>query len=113
MHELAITQSVFDIVLDQAKQLGAKKVGAVNLTIGEMTGVVGDSVRFYLELLSKDTIVEKAVVNIKSVPAQAKCRECDKQFTLVEFRWMCPDCGGINLEVTGGTELFVESIEVE
>jgi len=40
MHELAITQSMFDLVLAQAKKAGAKKVGKINLVIGEMTGVL-------------------------------------------------------------------------
>ncbi|MBN1368481.1 MAG: hydrogenase maturation nickel metallochaperone HypA [Dehalococcoidales bacterium] len=113
MHELSITQSMFDLVLEQAKQASAQKVVSINLVIGEMTGVVGDSVQFYLELLSKGTIAEEAKLNIKSVPAKAKCQRCSKEFDLPEYEWTCPECKGDGLEITGGTELFLESIEVE
>jgi len=113
MHELAITQSMFDIVLKHAEQAQAKKVTKINLVIGEMTGVVGDCVQFYVGFLSKGTVAEGAAVALTSVPAQAKCRDCGQTFTVKEMEWTCPHCGGASLEITGGRELFVESIEVE
>jgi hydrogenase nickel incorporation protein HypA/HybF len=113
MHELAITQSIFDIVLQKAKQAKTKKVRQINLVIGDMTGVVGDSVQFYVDILSKGTVVAGATVVIISVPAQVKCRTCGKIAELKPFDFTCPYCGGISLEVVGGKELFVESIEVE
>ena len=113
MHELSVTQSLFDIVLEQAKKSGAKKVAGINVVIGAMTGIVGDSVGFYLDFLSKDTIVEGAALNIKIIASRALCRQCGKEFELKEFDWRCPECSGTSLEITGGKELFVESIEVE
>ncbi|MDD5189888.1 MAG: hydrogenase maturation nickel metallochaperone HypA [Dehalococcoidales bacterium] len=113
MHELAITQSLFEIVLEHARQAKAKKVKSVNLVIGEMTGVVGDSVQFYLGILSKDTMAAGLKANIRMAPPQATCRACGKTFIVPEMAWRCPDCGSTELEVNGGKELFVESIEVE
>jgi hydrogenase nickel incorporation protein HypA/HybF len=113
MHELSITQSMFDLVLEQAKKAEAKKVASINLVIGEMTGVVGDSVRFYLDFLCKGTVAEGATLNIKMVPVKATCRTCNKTFELPEYEWTCPDCKEGGLEIIGGTELFLESIEVE
>ncbi len=113
MHELAITQSMFDIVLKQAEQVHAKKVTQINLVIGEMTGVVADSVQFYLNFLTKDTIAEGVVVSIKMVPPKAQCRSCNQTFELKEFDWACPNCKGNIVEIIAGKELFVESIEVD
>jgi len=50
VHELSITQSMLEIVLQQAEKAKAKKVTKINLIIGEMTGVVSDSVQFYLDI---------------------------------------------------------------
>ena len=113
MHELAITQSMFDIVLKQAEQVQAKKVTKINLVIGEMTGVVSESVQFYLDFLTKDTVAEGAVVSIKIVPLKAQCRNCNQTFEVKEFDWTCPDCKGGSVEIIDGKELFVESIEVD
>jgi len=113
MHELAITQSLFDIVLEYAAQAKARRVKSVYLVIGELTGVVSDSVQFYLELLGKDTIAAGMKAEIKMSPARAVCRQCGKEFTVKEMQWQCPGCGSEKLDVTGGKELLVESIEVE
>ena len=113
MHELAITQSMFDIVLKQAEQAKAKKVTKINLVIGELTGVVSDCIQFYMDIISKGTVAEGVIVLVKSVPVTAKCLSCGKTITVKEMEWKCPYCGEISLEVTGGKELFVESIEVD
>ena len=113
MHELAITQEMLDLVLAEADKVGAKEVGKINLVIGEMTGVVEESVQFYFNFLSKDTPAEGANLSFTMVPTTARCRDCDKVFELAEFDWACPNCGGNSLQITAGKELFVESIEVE
>ena len=113
MHELAITQSMFELVMEQAKKAGAKKVGKINLVIGEMTGVVGDCVQFYFNLISQGTLAEGAALSFVMVPPKAQCQRCDKLFELKEFDWTCPGCGGNSLQLVAGKELFVDSIEVE
>jgi len=113
MHELAITQDMLNLVLEQAEKAGAKEVGEINLVIGEMTGVVEDCVQFYFNFLSKGTIAERAALSFTMVPTTARCRVCDKPFELKEFDWACPYCQGNSMEIIAGKELFVESIEVE
>jgi len=113
MHELAITQSMLDIVLEQAEKAGAREVGKINLVIGEMTGVVDECVQFYFDFLSKGTSAEGAALSFTKVPTTARCRGCDKAFELKEFDWACPYCQGNDMEIVAGKELFVESIEVE
>jgi hydrogenase nickel incorporation protein HypA/HybF len=113
MHELSITQSMLDLVLEQAEKAGAKEVGKINLVIGEMTGVVSDCVQFYFDFLSKGTAAEGAVLSFKLIPTTAKCKNCHENFELKEFDWTCPYCQGNNMEIVAGKELFVESIEVE
>jgi hydrogenase nickel incorporation protein HypA/HybF len=113
MHELAITQSMLDIVLEKAKESGARKVGAINLVIGELSGFVEESVRFYFDFLAKNTIAEGADLNFKPVSPRARCRSCDKPFEIKELDWSCPQCRGSDIEITAGKELFIESIDVE
>lgn len=113
MHELAITQSMFNLVIDEANKAKASKVKKVNLVIGEMTGVVNDSVQFYFELISKGSIAEGAVLSFKREPIQVKCRNCGETFIPEEFDWSCPRCHNSNVDLKTGNELFVDSIEVE
>jgi hydrogenase nickel incorporation protein HypA/HybF len=113
MHELTITQSMIDIVLEQAEKAGAQKVERINLTIGEMSGFVEEAVRFYFEFLAKGTPAEEASLCINQVAGRARCHDCGAEFSLKELDWTCPVCGSNNIEITAGRELFVESIEVE
>ena len=113
MHELAITQSMLDLVLEQAEKAGAKEVRRINLVIGEMCGFVEECVQFYFNFLGKGTIAEGAALSFRMVPATAQCRGCGKPFELKEFDWTCPYCQGSSLEIIAGQELYVESIEVE
>ena len=113
MHELSITQDMLDLVLEQAEQAEAKKVGRINLVIGEMTGIVEECVRFYFGFVSEGTPAEGADLHIKKVASEARCRGCGKNFEIDEFDWTCPHCGSKDVEITAGKELFVESIEVE
>lgn len=113
MHELAITQSVLDIVLDRAKNSNANKIIRINLVVGEMSGIVEECVRFYFDFISKDTIASEAMLSFENVPVKAHCRHCDATFTMSRGEWSCPICQGYDLEVIAGRELYVESIEVE
>ena len=113
MHEFAVTQSLFEIVLKQAENAGAKKITGVNMVLGALTGVVGDSVQFYFEFLSKNTPAEGAKLNIKTTPARARCNDCGTEFEVHDMTWFCPLCHNINLEITGGKELLLESIDIE
>lgn len=113
MHELSITQNMLDIALEHADKADAGKIGKINLVVGEMSGFVADSVRFYFDFLSKGTKAEGASLSFKSVTTKAKCQNCGKTFELKEFDWTCPQCKEDSLEIVAGRELFIESIEVE
>ena len=113
MHELGITKNMLDLVIDEAEKAEARQVGKITLVIGEMTGVVADSVQFYFDFLSKGTPAEGATLLFTMVPIKAQCRGCSKFFETKELDWICPYCGNNSLEIIAGKELFVESIEVE
>jgi hydrogenase nickel incorporation protein HypA/HybF len=113
VHELAVTQNLLDTVLDEAKTARAKKVTGINLIVGEYSGVVSDCVQFYFDILKKDTIAEAATIDFKQVPAQLKCRGCNTVFHPQDDLWVCPACGSHSIEIVGGRDCYIESIEVE
>lgn len=113
MHEMGVTQSILSIVLDQAKQNGAKRVTQVDLEIGEMTNIVGECVEFYFDIISKETIASGAKLVIESVPLQSKCSTCGHIFKVEDYSFICPKCSNISPDVISGKELAVTSIEIE
>ncbi|MCG3210233.1 MAG: Hydrogenase maturation factor HybF [Anaerolineae bacterium] len=114
MHELPVTQSVLSIAVDAAQQNGGGRVLAINLVIGEMTSIIDDSVQFYFDILSKDTLAEGATLNFRREAATATCLDCQQQTPVKPpLVPVCPGCGSSRLVVAGGKEFYVESIEVD
>ena len=113
MHEMSVTKSLLDLILDEATKAGASKISEVNIVLGEMTGIIDYYVQANFEILSQDTLAEGATVSFRNIPRQVRCRQCGHTFQPSEFEWNCPECQSMELEITGGNELYVESIEVE
>ena len=114
MHELAVTQSILEIVLRHAEAAGADRILSVNLIIGELTGFVDDSIQFYFDFLSKDTPAQDAQLIFERIPPRARCQECGADYTPPNSRlWTCPECGALGGDVIAGREFSVASIEIE
>jgi len=113
MHELSITQSILSIALEQARAAQANKIIKINLTIGELTGIVDDCVQFYFELLSKDTIAAEASLSFHRPPTKLRCRNCATTFSPDNLDWACPNCRERSIEIVSGRELYVSSLEVD
>lgn len=112
MHELAITQNLLDIALNEAEKHGAERIVAIHLRVGALTQVVPECVEFYLESLAKGTIAEGTKLEATIVPLTAHCDRCDLTFPVEDFCFLCPRCGGA-ASVASGRELYIESLEVE
>lgn len=114
MHEGPVTESILKIVLDYAEENRAERVIKVQVTIGEMTGYVEDSIRFYWNSLTVGTKAEGAELEIKYVPIKVECGSCGNEYTAPDqYSLFCPSCGFFGGTVITGKELTVDSIEIE
>lgn len=113
MHEMAITQSLLDLVLEEAAKAGASKVVLVDVVLGEMSGVADRNIQSNFDLISRDTPAEGATLSFRNVPKQARCLKCAHTFRPSDICWQCPECQSAEFEMIAGNELYVESIKVE
>jgi len=74
--------------------------------------VVPASLVFAFEVISQGTELEGAELAIEQVPAAGVCRDCGSHTVLPDFPLMCSACGGLDVDVTEGEELQVDSIEL-
>ncbi len=113
VHEYSITESMLSLALDKATEAKAQKITRINLVLGELSGVVGECVQQYFDVLSQNTIAGGATLSFDIKPTMMKCRKCEKEFSSVNSNWICPDCGDLSIEIISGRECYLESIEVE
>lgn len=108
MHELAITQSVVESITDR---LGDARVRRVSLSIGRLSGVVPDSVRFSFEVLTAGTGLDGAFLDIQEPMGWARCRSCGVETATTDAIVVCP-CGSLDVAIVGGQDLRILSVEV-
>jgi len=109
MHELSITQSVVEAVADR---VGERRVTVVRLSIGRLSGVVVDSVRFCFDLVAEGTVIEGAVLEVDEPTGHCRCRDCAAEFDVDDPIVLCPRCGSADVDVQSGRDLRIVSVEV-
>lgn len=112
MHEMAIAQSILDIVVQHAAQQTGK-VTRIKLQVGQMTQVVPEALQFGFQALAQGTVAEGALLEIDRIPVTIRCHSCQQTFQLEQFRFICPECQASKVELLTGRELAVEYLEVE
>ncbi|MCO6511050.1 MAG: hydrogenase maturation nickel metallochaperone HypA [Aridibacter famidurans] len=110
---MAIVQSVLDIAFSEAEKHSSRKVSKIKLRIGELSGVVSDSIEFAFEVLRQGTLAEEAALEIEPVPLRVVCRTCGPAETLAgDLALICKNCGS-GLEIVSGREMKVEYIDLD
>ena len=113
MHEQSIVESLLALALENAEKEKASKILRIYLVVGELSGVVEEAVNFYFTLLSRDTIAAHASLFFMRTPVQVRCHNCSTVFDPENLDFHCPNCKGQQIEIIGGRELYIESMEVE
>jgi hydrogenase nickel incorporation protein HypA/HybF len=111
VHEGSITSQIVESVLKEADKKKAKKVIEVGLVIGSLTFLNPEQVRFWYELLAKDTILEGSNLVIQTEEGSVRCPQCgyegefkyadDSPFHVPVPTLQCPQCDGVAKIVSG------------
>ncbi|MBO0885693.1 MAG: hydrogenase maturation nickel metallochaperone HypA [Mycobacterium sp.] len=108
MHELAITENIVDTIADR---LDGVQVKVVRLEIGQLSGVVAESVRFCFDVVAQGTALADATLYIVEPPGRVHCRSCGNDSELEDAIPLCP-CGSADVDLLSGYELRIQSVEV-
>ena len=113
MHEMTIAMNIVDIICQKANEEDASKVNSIDLEIGELSGVMIDSLKFCFEAACKNTIADNALLKINQIKAIAVCKSCEKEFKMDNDFTPCPTCNDYNFELVKGKEFSIKSFNID
>jgi hydrogenase nickel incorporation protein HypA/HybF len=121
VHEGSITTQIVENVLKEAKKRKAKKVVEVQLVIGKLTFLNPEQVRFWYEILTKDTIMQSSKLVIEESEGIVRCSNCEYEgdFKYVDDPALhiptptlnCPKCNAI-VDIVGGKDCLIKNIKM-
>ena len=116
MHEFSICQSLVDAVVAETEKLASPRpfrLLKARVVVGAMRQIVPEILQTAYELISRDTPAAGSDLEIVSAPTTAKCRKCGWSGEIEGLMFQCVGCGGIDIEQTGGMELYLDNLEIE
>ncbi|BAJ63810.1 hydrogenase maturation nickel metallochaperone HypA [Anaerolinea thermophila] len=113
MHELSVTEHILNLALQYAEKNQATRVTDIYLVIGRLSSFVDDSIQFYWDLISQNTLCEGAALHFERVPARLLCLNCEQEFEIHTELAPCPNCFSTRVKVLTGEEFYLDSIAIE
>jgi len=113
MHEMSIAQSLIDILKDEMLKHDAKSLRSVRLNVGQMTAIVPDALSFCFQVITDGTEMEGARLIMEIIPLMGYCSECEEEFEIKDYAFLCPSCGSTKINTLGGQDLSIVEIEVD
>jgi hydrogenase nickel incorporation protein HypA/HybF len=113
MHELSLAMEVIKIAERESEKIPEAVIREISIEVGDLSGVEADAFQSALELLSKDSVLDKAALLIKKTAGTGFCNSCGKEFEMHSMIAACPQCNSFPSVVNGGREFRVISILVD
>lgn len=112
MHEMAVCNELLDQVRASARQHGARSVGIIKVRIGALSGVEPDLLERAFTIARAGDYTGDARLVIETVGVRVRCRSCGNENEAAANRLLCGACGGYAVDLVGGDELLLASIEL-
>ena len=109
MHEIGLAEAILEAV---EKRAAGRPVSRAKIRAGALLRVVEPSMDQAFRLVAEGTVAEGAAIDLVVTPAQVTCRSCGHQDGVYDPLAVCPACGGGDVDLSGGDELVLESIEI-
>ena len=110
MHEFGMCDGIVEAVQRRA---AGRPVARVKIRVGVMHRVVEEAFQQAFSHAAEGTEAENAALDIVMLPVRTVCRSCQTEFESADLATAYAKYGEINLDLRGGEELVLESIEYE
>jgi hydrogenase nickel incorporation protein HypA/HybF len=113
MHELSISESITDLVVECARRENVGRVSRVVVEIGVAAAVDPQALLFCFPITAADTIASGAELVINMTALRVRCEGCGNERAPEIQVSPCPICGSFASQVLAGREMRVVSFEGE
>ncbi len=113
MHEMSIVEALIKQCEKIAKDNDAKKVTAVHLKIGILSGIEPHFLESCFDIFKEHTICNEAKLHIDIQKLVITCNDCKTTNTLEQNHFICPKCQSQNLVVNDGEDMMLMRLEME
>jgi hydrogenase nickel incorporation protein HypA/HybF len=113
MHELAICQALIEQVERVARDHDARRVIAVVISVGPLSGVEPKLLEHAYPLAAAGTIAESASLVVETEPVRVRCRTCRAETAALPNRLVCAACNDWQVDVTSGEQMLLKRVEIE
>jgi len=100
-------------VLAELKKVQPARLVRARVVAGRLHQIVPANLTFAYKVLTKDTLAAGSRLSIRRVPIMAECRQCHWRGAIRDAMFACGRCQAGDIELIGGRELYLDSIEVE
>jgi hydrogenase nickel incorporation protein HypA/HybF len=113
MHEMSVAQNILEIINEHVGKHEQHKVRSISLKVGELAGIVSESLEFCFLTIVNNTPLAHAKLQIKSIPITAECGACNHVSQLDYGIFFCEKCRSSEIKLLSGKELQVVQIELD
>lgn len=108
MHELGLCTAIVDAV---EKRAGDREVAHVRVQVGRLHHVHPEAFEQSFAVAAMGGVAGDASAELVLLPVRSRCGTCGATAEGDEIPLACAACGGVDVELIGGDELLLESIE--
>lgn len=112
MHEMAIALALIEQVEKAARERQASAITGITVVAGRLSGVDPDALRAVFELAAEETLAAGAMLTVEMREATVVCRACGETTQPRPPFMTCTACHSRDVEIKGGRELFIQSMDV-
>ncbi len=113
MHELSTMIHLVNLAADAAGKEGGGKITSMEVSVGEMSGILGCYLKQYFPQAAKGTTAEGAELVIHEIPVKVRCLQCGREYEPDrETGRVCPECGSAMGKIIAGRDVVLDSVTV-
>lgn len=105
---MGLCEAIVGAIEKRAKD---RPVARVRVRVGALHHVHPEAFDQSFSMAAMGTVAEDADADLVLVPAAGRCSACGAMFETHDPLPACPHCGALDIVLTGGDELILESLE--